>query len=359
MVRLLARGFIHPPRAARPHSLSEEVKCFDCEVCKECKGECVIDPKRLQELRKAAAAAKQGVMSQQGLGVTGSTLIQPHNPRTTLFSLSPNILTLPPMVPDLSPIGVVPPPAQLGSAAAAAAQAQAQMQAGPAAIVQPSLMHPHMMGILGVPIDETVFSAMLMAAVAMSASSAASLGRNESMRRPLVVPDEVAGPCPRCEGLGFRHDSSAKHDKKKTDKCKHCTACKACNSTGRISGKKACPACETKGFVHATAERAHDVPEHLRCFFCKDCPTCKGVGLVPINAGQAGSSSSGSGVGATGPAGMGGGGGSGSGGVGSAGGGVGGGSGGGAGGAGVRPMLRRPEDRLANARDSLVRPVGL
>nr|KAJ3420659.1 hypothetical protein HK105_005407 [Polyrhizophydium stewartii] len=272
-------------------------------------------------------------MSQQGLGVTGSTLIQPHNPRTTLFSLSPNILTLPPMVPDLSPIGVVPPPAQLGSAAAAAAQAQAQMQAGPAAIVQPSLMHPHMMGILGVPIDETVFSAMLMAAVAMSASSAASLGRNESMRRPLVVPDEVAGPCPRCEGLGFRHDSSAKHDKKKTDK--------------------------SKGFVHATAERAHDVPEHLRCFFCKDCPTCKGVGLVPINAGQAGSSSSGSGVGATGPAGMGGGGGSGSGGVGSAGGGVGGGSGGGAGGAGVRPMLRRPEDRLANARDSLVRPVGL
>lgn len=35
--------------------------------------------------------------------------------------------------------------------------------------------------------------------------------------------------CPRCLGAGFRHDSSSKHDKKASDKCKHCTSCKGKN----------------------------------------------------------------------------------------------------------------------------------
>ncbi|KAI8850934.1 hypothetical protein BC829DRAFT_137182 [Chytridium lagenaria] len=86
--------------------------------------------------------------------------------------------------------------------------------------------------------------------------------------------------CPRCDGKGWKHDTSSKHDKIPSVKCKNCAACKACHSSGQVHGKIACPDCETKGFVHASKERDHDAPEKLRCFFCKNCPRCLGIGIV-------------------------------------------------------------------------------
>lgn len=40
--------------------------------------------------------------------------------------------------------------------------------------------------------------------------------------------------------------------------------------------------CETRGFVHTSTEREHDVSKNLRCFFCKDCPICRGLGVESI-----------------------------------------------------------------------------
>jgi hypothetical protein len=57
---------------------------------------------------------------------------------------------------------------------------------------------------------------------------------------------------------------------------------KACLGTGKVTGKKACMNCDTRGFIHTSVEREHDVPQNLRCFFCKDCPICKGSGLEAI-----------------------------------------------------------------------------
>ncbi|KAI8926013.1 hypothetical protein BC831DRAFT_400492 [Entophlyctis helioformis] len=293
--RCNARGFIHSARAAQPHTLPEQTKCFDCEECKDCKGECVLDPKRLQELKKhrdhQQSTQPASGLSSGGIGSSGggTTVVQITN-RNTLFSLSPNVLTLPPMVPDLPHLS----------------DANAQTRWS----VQPALIHPHMMGVLGVPIDETIYAAMLsVTAASVPVGDAA----HPYKRKTLVSTDETAGPCPRCDGAGFRHDSSVKHDRKKGEKCKNCTACKVCNATGKVVGKRACPTCDTKGFVHGSTERDHDAPQHLRCFFCKDCATCRGSGLISVSTSSASPSPS-------------------------------------------RPMLRRPEDRLANARDSLIRP---
>ena len=57
----------------------------------------------------------------------------------------------------------------------------------------------------------------------------------------------------------------------------------ACNGVSTVPAFKiACPTCLMRGFVHSANERAHDVSETLRCFFCKDCPTCKGAALQDV-----------------------------------------------------------------------------
>ncbi|KAJ3037083.1 hypothetical protein HDV00_002088 [Rhizophlyctis rosea] len=136
-------------------------------------------------------------------------------------------------------------------------------------VVHASMMHPHMLGGL-----------MGQGGVVPAASGA---GRSEGGKRRGggTVLDEISKRtmCPRCEGYGWRHDSSGKHDKKKNEKCKLCAGCKACQGSGTVAGKRACSACQTKGFLHASTDRPHDAPQHLRCFFCKDCPSCKGLGI--------------------------------------------------------------------------------
>ncbi|KAH9256894.1 hypothetical protein BASA81_005009 [Batrachochytrium salamandrivorans] len=338
------RGFSHSPRAARLHTLPDQMRCFDCEECKECKGDGVIDPKRFQELRRASLSTKQipsaqihamasttslnstsvaiassGVNTPIGsmggtthsvnsTGISSQGSFQnSHSNRSSVYNTQSDSLSLPPMVPDLSLLG------PLGTNHLA---------------VIPNMIHPHMAGIFGVPIDQTIFDAMMSASmilsenVPLSIQGGSTVGVSAATRKALLA-DQTSGPCPRCDGNGFRHDSSAKHDtKKKQEKCKHCTPCKACSSSGRITGQKACDTCATKGFIHGATERDHDVPPHLRCFFCKDCPTCRGVGLVKIGASNAPAAS----------------------------------------GQHVRAMLRRPEDRISHIRDSQIRSgmfVGL
>ncbi|KAJ3098116.1 hypothetical protein HDU97_004300 [Phlyctochytrium planicorne] len=113
------------------------------------------------------------------------------------------------------------------------------------------------------------------------AGSLSSLSSDGSLDGYVYTEDHLkAAPCPRCEGRGWKHETSSKHDKIPTVKCKNCASCKACHSSGQVHGKIACPTCETKGFVHGSNERSHDAPEKLRCFFCKNCPQCAGIGIV-------------------------------------------------------------------------------
>lgn len=140
-------------------------------------------------------------------------------------------------------------------------------------LVRPKQMHLHLQGILGIPLsDERIL------AVVQAASD--SLDPKSLQRGPSPSSNPQPTHCPKCKGIGFIHESSLKHDKKPTTKCKHCTACKPCQGSGTVTGKLACPKCETRGFVHASTERDHDAPAHLRCFFCKECSVCTGTGLI-------------------------------------------------------------------------------
>ncbi|KAJ3131476.1 hypothetical protein HK101_004709 [Irineochytrium annulatum] len=106
---------------------------------------------------------------------------------------------------------------------------------------------------------------------------------NEARKGETVYTDDHLRKtaCPRCDGLGWKHQTSHRHDKHPRVKCRHCTPCKACNSSGSVHGKRACVSCSTLGFVHAhDAERTHDVPRELRCFFCRDCEQCGSLGVV-------------------------------------------------------------------------------
>lgn len=98
-----------------------------------------------------------------------------------------------------------------------------------------------------------------------------------------ITPEELGispSACPRCDGRGWRHESSIKHDKAPSTRCKNCTSCKCCQSLGKLLGKTTCPSCSALGFTHDSQERSHDAPIHLRCFFCKDCRTCLSLGVV-------------------------------------------------------------------------------
>ena len=184
----------------------------------------MLDQRRLEELRQFALQKQK----------KSSALIQFQN-----NFADPGMLVLPPMVPaDL-----------------VASQA----------LIDPHWFHPHMTDLLGVPLDQV-----------LSYLSVKVKEEDES---------KMSFVCPRCQGSGQKHESSANHEKKK---CKHCITCKgncihvACSGSGAVVGKRACSLCDTRGFVHLNTDRPHDVGELLRCFFCKDCPNCKGVGVEPI-----------------------------------------------------------------------------
>ena len=56
----------------------------------------------------------------------------------------------------------------------------------------------------------------------------------------------------------------------------------ACKGNRSVVGKRGCTNCRMRGFLHLNQERLHDVPENLRCFFCKDCDICKGTGVESV-----------------------------------------------------------------------------
>jgi len=111
-----------------------------------------------------------------------------------------------------------------------------------------------------------------------------------------VVSDR-AEPCVRCNGNGFCHDSSMKHDKGPNQRCFFCKDCSTCGGSGVLQGTtevvsnifggasvidnrpQACMRCRGNGYVHESSMR-HDKGPDEKCFFCKKCGTCAGSGVI-------------------------------------------------------------------------------
>lgn len=85
-------------------------------------------------------------------------------------------------------------------------------------VIDPDNLHPHMLGILGIPITEQVLEIMRMVNNA-----------NESTYVQEPTQHDSKTKCPRCQGVGFTHESSAKHTAKQGEKCKHCKKCLGIN----------------------------------------------------------------------------------------------------------------------------------
>ncbi|KAJ3254033.1 hypothetical protein HK103_007572 [Boothiomyces macroporosus] len=148
--------------------------------------------------------------------------------------------------------------------------------------IDPTNLHPHIMGILGLPIQGQVLQIVKSMTHTPQPKKKLMEGLFDDEEEELANPAEKKGACPKCNGAGFKHESSMKHKGKAADKCKHCNTCKGCGGSGKVVGKKACSNCYMRGFVHTSVDRAHDAPEDFRCFFCKDCGVCGGIGLEPI-----------------------------------------------------------------------------
>lgn len=92
-----------------------------------------------------------------------------------------------------------------------------------------------MLGILGLPINEQILEIMrgVSERIASEASKVDQHHQHNSgkhikkaSKATLLSSAKIVADCPRCLGAGFRHDSSAKHDKKQKEKCKNCITCK-------------------------------------------------------------------------------------------------------------------------------------
>ncbi|KAJ3304826.1 hypothetical protein HDU76_005114 [Blyttiomyces sp. JEL0837] len=236
-----ARGFLHPPSVhLREHPGQESIRCGDCIDCRDCKGQGVIDKRALQ---KKLQQQQQQQQQQQGNRQSQAPLI-------------PGFPGAAPGFPGGAPLMMngMPVPIPIG---------------------MPGAMNVNPNGG-----DDD----------GKNSVSSGERGSGEFEREDgglgtgdnAGLPEELFRPCtcPKCDGKGFKHESSSKHDKGPLIRCKTCVNCKACTGTGKVQGKTSCPTCTTKGFIHASTDRGHDAPEKLRCFFCKDCPTCKGVGVV-------------------------------------------------------------------------------
>ncbi|KNC98492.1 ribosomal protein S12 [Spizellomyces punctatus DAOM BR117] len=254
--RCKARGFVHSKKdGARSHGTLESLRCMECRDCKDCDGIGVLDIKTLrqQEKRKAAAMQreKQQKLQQQQ---------QLHTPPMSPFLPPPPILWNPLLGPPPPP----PPPYMLPH------------MVTPGAMVGTFLPPP----LMTVPAS----NGYQLPNIPPSGTSQPpeTKGRTRPPRTPPRLDEmRTRTKCPRCDGYGFRHDTSGKHDKKKGERCKGCGNCKACQGSGQVSNKKACTSCQMTGFTHpASSDREHDAPQHLRCFFCKDCVVCKGLGVA-------------------------------------------------------------------------------
>jgi len=102
--------------------------------------------------------------------------------------------------------------------------------------------------------------------------------------------------CIHCRGRGFIHESSMQHDKSENERCFFCKTCNTCGGRGFLQSQthivsngfsqqvvsnraEACVKCHGNGFCHESTMN-HDKGPNERCFFCKDCRTCGGSGVL-------------------------------------------------------------------------------
>ncbi|RKP00799.1 hypothetical protein CXG81DRAFT_26500 [Caulochytrium protostelioides] len=290
-----ARGFVHPPNKGK-HAAPAWHRCDRCTGCSDCQG-------------YGAVAMRPPSSSHDGLAdsaplVSGTAPDTPSlgggsgggggggggaPPAMLAFPLPGMIAQIPPHLIQLGPTGV-PLPVFLGPVPTAAtvsslAHFQKQLQeipgqhaAPPDAFDPRRFTQPSFAGFGG-------GGAMSEAAVGPASSSQPSpQPGTASLAPPPPRPELQKVACPMCDGRGFRHDRPAKHEKSVGSRCKQCVDCRGCAKTGIVIGRQLCTECHTHGFTHQSTERPHDVPDHLRCFFCKNCPKCAGSGLEPMVA---------------------------------------------------------------------------
>ncbi|KAJ3115189.1 hypothetical protein HDU96_001035 [Phlyctochytrium bullatum] len=254
-----SRGYLHPSNSfAKEHSASENMRCPDCVECRDCHGFGAIDRK--------AKPPKKPQAPQPAAPVGGPSPYYPQQP------LIQGIPPYRPGGPPGAPTPAAPVPGGINPAGLPGAPPVLNPYA-PLIGAVPGAVAPPMAG--GMP-------TAMAGAMTTQLPSVESESSDESADETVVFNEDLLKPksCPRCEGRGWKHDTSSKHDKIPTVRCKQCASCKACSATGQVQGKIACPSCETRGFIHASKERDHDAPDKLRCFFCKTCPQCTGIGIV-------------------------------------------------------------------------------
>lgn len=105
-------------------------------------------------------------------------------------TLVPGMLVTPPLLPDTAPFSHGRPPF--------------------VPRIDPNNLHPHMMGILGIAINDKVIQIL------------GQISHNQTEGEGA----KSQKACPKCDGKGFLHESSVKHDKKAQEKCKNCIKCK-------------------------------------------------------------------------------------------------------------------------------------
>ncbi|KAJ3407953.1 hypothetical protein HDV05_005224 [Chytridiales sp. JEL 0842] len=240
------RGFIHPINnvLARPHSTPDPIKCPDCVECKECAGVGAFDlgNKRVSKVPVVKKGNSVTVAPAQGLRMSvlpGGGL----GNRASMMSMGQSG----------------------GGGEGEVGQGQVEVSGEQVVGVGSGTVRP----------EDSGYPAWV-----QPTKCPRCLGKNgltfDSMRNRNVVNFDVF----KTTGNGWKHDTSAKHDKPPPARCKSCTSCKSCNSTGIVIAKIPCPTCNMLCFIHSNPERAHDAPDKLRCFWCKDCTTCKGVGVI-------------------------------------------------------------------------------
>eukprot|EP00439_Symbiodinium_sp_Y106_P026680 s1628_g3.t1 len=201
--------------------------------------------------------------------------------------------------PVATPIAVPVAPVVTGVAVASpyAAPANAQPYPQPAYPVQAASAAPASGGASGGGFGAELLGAGAVAGVLAGVAGAAMMhGSSHSSHHEY---------CYKCEGRGFRHNSSMNHNERPDKRCFFCEDCDACRGRGMhasprhhhgshhhhhghgggfmdtlgFGGRQECFKCEGKGFFHDSSMN-HDAGPNSRCFFCKDCSGCKGRGHI-------------------------------------------------------------------------------
>lgn len=89
-----------------------------------------------------------------------------------------------------------------------------------------------MLGILGLPIDDKILQ--VLKSVTQEMAPQKEVHSKGGLKKPKSGALKKTTNCPRCQGAGFRHDSSSKHDKPPTEKCKSCTKCKGIYQSSKV-----------------------------------------------------------------------------------------------------------------------------